>query len=196
MSSGKTRANHFPERGLMEQTINSVEPRSRRLFLAAMAASVGGFMHGGLLFAEPKSQAMQNLPAKPENMHRTAIHQEIIIQTNPHRIYDILLDAKQFAAMTGAPTTIDPKAGGSFTLFGGLIVGRNVELIPDQLVVQAWRPTHWSPGVYSIAKFALKQQDAATLITFDHTGFPEGEFDHLEWGWNNHYWEPMKKYVA
>ena len=153
-------------------------------------------MRAGSLLAEPRLQNMQNVPAKPENMHRTALHQEINIKANPHRIYDILLDAKKFTALTGAAATIDAKAGGGFSLFGGLIVGRNVELVPDQLIVQAWRPTHWSPGVYSMAKFALKPEGVATLVTLDHTGFPEGEFDHLEWGWNNHYWEPLKKFVS
>jgi len=148
------------------------------------------------MLAESRLQNMQNVPPKPENVHRTALHQEISINATPHRIYDILLDAKEFAAFTGAPATIDPKEGGSFSMFGGLIVGRNVELVPDQMIVQAWRPTHWSPGVYSMAKFALKPQGSTTLVILDHTGFPEGEYDHLEWGWNNHYWEPLKKFVA
>ena len=199
MSAEENVSNTVSERGLMEQTAqtnNSGEPRSRRIFIAGMAASFGGMISGGSLLAEPIMQNMQNVPAKPENMHRTAIHQEVIIKASPLRIYDILLDSKKFAAMTGAPATIDPKVGGSFTMFGGLIVGRNIELVPGRLVVQAWRPTHWSAGVYSIAKFALAPKDASTLITFDHTGFPEGEYDHLEWGWNNHYWESLKKYVA
>ena len=81
-------------------------------------------------------------------------------------------------------------------MFGGLIVGRNVELVVNERVVQAWRPTHWSPGVYSVAKFDLKQTGAMTEVSLDHTGFPEGEFDHLDWGWTNHYWEPLKKFFA
>jgi hypothetical protein len=34
-----------------------------------------------------------------------------------------------------------------------------------------------------------------TLITFDHTGFPATERDHLASGWYANYWEPMKKYL-
>ena len=33
---------------------------------------------------------------------------------------------------SGMPAEIDPKAGGAFTLFGGMIVGRNIELITNQ----------------------------------------------------------------
>jgi activator of HSP90 ATPase len=94
------------------------------------------------------------------------------------------------------PAEIDPKAGGAFTTFGGQIEGRTVELVANQRVVQAWRPTHWDPGVYSIVRFELKPQGAGAIVVLDHTGFPEGDFDHLTWGWNAHYWEPLKKFFA
>lgn len=81
-------------------------------------------------------------------------------------------------------------------MFAGLIVGRNIELVPGARVVQAWRPGHWNPGVYSIARFELTPKGSGTTITFDHTGFPEGEFDNLLSGWNGHYWEPLAKYLT
>lgn len=81
-------------------------------------------------------------------------------------------------------------------MFGGQIVGRNVELVPFQRIVQAWRPTHWSPGVYSIAKFSFTPKvSSVTMVVLDHTGLPEGEFDSLDWGWHNHYWEPLKRFL-
>jgi activator of HSP90 ATPase len=59
--------------------------------------------------------------------------------------------------------------------------------------VQAWRPASWEPGVYSVVRFELKPQNSETAIILDHTGFPEGDFKHLEWGWLHHYWEPLKE---
>jgi activator of HSP90 ATPase len=94
------------------------------------------------------------------------------------------------------PATIDPSPGGAFNTFGGLVEGRNVELIPNRRIVQAWRPTHWDPGVYSIVHFELKAASSGTALVLDHTGFPEGEFDHLDPGWNMRYWDPLKKYLA
>jgi activator of HSP90 ATPase len=106
------------------------------------------------------------------------------------------MEAKEFAALTGMPASIDPRPGGSFSTFGGLIEGRNVELIAARRIVQAWRPTHWDAGVYSIVHFELKPTDSGTLVVLDHTGFPEGEFDHLDAGWPIRYWNPLKKYFA
>ncbi|MGC2769372.1 MAG: SRPBCC domain-containing protein [Candidatus Acidiferrum sp.] len=94
------------------------------------------------------------------------------------------------------PADIDPKAGGAFSMFGGLIVGRNVELLPNKRIVQAWRPSHWDPGVYSIVRFQLKPQGSGTKVVLDHIGFPQGDYDHLEAGWRAHYSDGLAKYLA
>jgi activator of HSP90 ATPase len=152
----------------------------------------------GSLASAPSAitQEMQEKPESTANRKRTSLHEDIDLKSDPQRIYTVLLDAKQFAAFTGAPAQIDPKPGGEFSLFGGQIVGRNLELVSNQRIVQGWRPTHWSPGVYSIVEFELKPHTSGTTVALDHKGFPEGDFDHLEWGWHAHYWEPLKKFLA
>jgi activator of HSP90 ATPase len=126
----------------------------------------------------------------------TYLHQEIDAKATAQRIYEALLDSKQFAAFTGMPAEIESKVGGALSMFGGLIMGRKVELIPNHRIVQAWRPASWEPGVYSIVKFELKGQASKTTVVLDHTGFPEGDFRHLDSGWYVRYWEPLKKFLA
>jgi activator of HSP90 ATPase len=162
----------------------------------AIAMVFCGLALGYRSLAENPLQTMQEVPANPANKTRTSLHEDIELKSTPQRIYEALLDAKQFATFSGMPATIDPKAGGAFSMFGGQIVGRTIELVPDQRIVQAWRPTHWDPGIYSIVEFQLKPQSSGTLVALDHKGFPEGDFDHLEWGWHAHYWEPLKKFFA
>lgn len=127
----------------------------------------------------------------------TTIHQEVIFKASPSRIYEVLTNAEQFSAATGgAPAEISPEVGGTFSCFGGYIVGRNVELVPNQRIVQAWRPSRWEEGVYSIVKFELKEQGSETLLIFDHTGIPEGQNEHLAPGWKDNYWTALEKYLA
>jgi activator of HSP90 ATPase len=168
---------------------------TRRQAIAGVAIAFGALAAGSKLWAKTQQQ-MQEAPSTGANHARTSLHQEVDFKASPQRIYEVLLDSKQFAACTGMPADIDPKAGGALSMFGGLIVGRNVELLPNQRIVQAWRPTHWNPGVYSIVRFELKPKSAETTIALDHTGFPEGEFDHLDPGWKLRYWDPLKKYLA
>jgi activator of HSP90 ATPase len=96
---------------------------------------------------------------------------------------------KNVVKIVGAP-------GGEFSLFGGYITGRNIELVPSERVVQAWRAQSWGVGIYSVARFELVEQGAGTKIIFDHTGFPVGQAEHLAQGWRANYWEPIAKVLA
>jgi activator of HSP90 ATPase len=183
----------------MSDKKNSAAPActpTRRQLITGIAITLGGLSARSAIWGKTQEPAMKEMPSTGANRTRTSLHQETALEAGPQRVYEVLLDSKQFAACTGMPAEIDPKAGGAFSMFGGQIVGRNVELIGNQRIVQAWRPAHWDPGVYSIVRFELKPQGSGTMLVLDHTGFPEGEFDHLSWGWQNHYFEPLKKFLA
>jgi activator of HSP90 ATPase len=173
--------------------------RTRREAMAGAALVLGGL---GLIGGSTRVWA-----ADAEEISRTAeaIHQEPMFKASRKRVYEALTDSKQFdkiMQLSGAmqsmhlgdkPAEISKEAGGAFALFGGYITGRNIELVPSERVVQAWRAGNWAPGVYSIAKFELVEQGSGTKIVFDHTGFPNGDAEHLASGWKSNYWEPMGK---
>jgi uncharacterized protein YndB with AHSA1/START domain len=152
----------------------------------------------------------QAAPSPPNNevSHTCdAIHQEVVFKASRKRVYEALTDPRQFhqvvllsaegkAMATNVPTQISREAGGSFSLFGDHILGRHVELVPNELLVQAWRVADWNPGVYSIVRFQLTEQGATTRLVFDHTAFPPGQGQHLADGWREHYWEPLVKFLA
>jgi activator of HSP90 ATPase len=139
-----------------------------------------------------------------------AIHQEPVFKASRKRVYEALTDANQFAkvvelsaAMKGGGMKLGTKVaeigrepGAAFTLFGGYITGRQVELVPNERIVQVWRAGSWDPGSYSIARFVLVEQGAETKIKFDHTGFPKGQAEHLAEGWRGNYWEPLAKVLG
>jgi len=181
-----------------ESTTLQTRPHAmaRRRLLANAAILLGGLAVTAKASQTGQQPAMKEPPNNPANQKLTALHQEISLNATPQRIYEILLDSKQFAAFSGMPAEIDPRAGGTFFMFAKMIEGRNIELIENQRIVQAWRPAHWDAGIYSIARFDLKPQGSGVLVVLDHSGFPEGDYDHLLFGWNSHYWEPLKKYLV
>lgn len=125
------------------------------------------------------------------------IHQEITFNTNAQRIYDVLTNAVQFSAFTELPAEIDATTSGQFSCFDGMITGQTIEMIPNKRLVQAWRVANWEPGDYSIVKFQFEEMtDTETKLIFDHKGFPKEHRDHLEQGWHNKYWTPLKKYLT
>ena len=174
---------------------------SRRQIILGAAGVVSG------LVARPLTAAAGG--AEEITHTSEAIHQEVVFSASPKRVYETLLDAKEFdkvvklsAALqsgmvpAGKPTEISRDAGGAFSLFGGYVTGRHIESLPGERIVQAWRAGSWDPGVYSIAKFAFSPQGTGTKLVFDHTGFPQGAAQHLAEGWRGNYWEPLAKVLG
>jgi activator of HSP90 ATPase len=130
------------------------------------------------------------------------IHQSAYFKVRPAEIYNILLSSSAFSActkksfdmFTASSAKIDSVTGGVFSLFDGHIIGRILELVPGQRIVEAWRVVDWPAGVYSIARFDLSTEGAGTRLTFEHIGFPEGLKEHLALGWQQHYWDAMTRY--
>ena len=174
---------------------------TRRQVIARFALGLGtSAMIGVIARAEVEEEISRTMES---------IHQEVQFNTAPERLYAALTDAKEFqravllsdAVKTGLvkarqTATISASLGGEFALFGGYITGRQIELIPGDRIVQAWRTASWAAGTYSIARFSLAKQGSGTLLTFDHTGFPKGEAEHLAQGWKINYWQPLAKILT
>lgn len=130
----------------------------------------------------------------------TVIHKEAFLNASPQRVYEALLDAKQFSAFSGAPAEIDRQEGAAFSCFGAFISGRLIELVPNRRIVQAWRVKMWPEGVYSIVTFELRADGSGTRLTLVHKGFPDEMRAHLngdtpDGGWNRQYLEPLERYL-
>src|SRR5437773_1330406 len=111
---------------------------SRRQIIAGVAVSLGGL-----------ALVPSIVRAEGEEISRAAesIHQEPSFKASRNTVYDALTNTAQFdkvihlsAAMQSgislgtAPTNISPQVGGTFTIFGGHIVGRHIELVPNERI--------------------------------------------------------------
>jgi activator of HSP90 ATPase len=129
------------------------------------------------------------------------IHQEAIINADPQAVYDVLTDGQKFATATGMPAQLSDREGETFTLFDGRIEGRQIELVPGQRIVQAWRfgaahPSCWDAGVYSVVRFTLSGQKGGTHFVIDHTGVPPQWHEHISGGYPTFYQQPLERYFA
>lgn len=188
------------------ETESMSDQATRRQALAGMAAAVGALALG----ARSAAAAAGGRAGGDEiSRDQEAIHHEVVFKANRKRVFELLTETKEFdkvvqasgvmksgAPLGNAPTSVSKEAGGAFTAFGGHITGRQIELVANERLVQAWRAASWEAGAYSIARFTLVEQGGATRLVFDHVGFPKGEADHLAAGWKAHYWEPMAKVIG
>jgi activator of HSP90 ATPase len=182
---------------------NAISRRSLALTLAALPL--------GLVSAAETPAAPKDISSAADGLSYTAeaIHQEVMLEASPQRVYQALTRTQDFdmitrlsdgaallAAAGAKPTAISTEIGGAFTLFGGYITGRHLEMLPNERLVQAWRAGSWKAGGFSIAAFYLTIEGGKTRLKFEHRGFPNGNGVSLAQGWHSHYWEPLAKYLA
>lgn len=120
------------------------------------------------------------------------IRQRVTFKAAPHAVYEALMDSRKHAKFTNGGAKISRKVGGEIMAFDGYITGRNLELVPDQKIVQAWHASEWDEGHMSKVTFKLSPVAAVTRLNFTHSNVPDKFVEDIRQGWIDNYWEPMK----
>ena len=123
--------------------------------------------------------------------------QSVFLQVNPEKAYQDWLDSAAHSAFTGSPAEIDPVIGGEFFAWEGYIWGKTQELTEGKRIRQTWRTNEFpddSPD--SILEILFEPDGEGTRLTLIHTAIPENQADEYEKGWEEFYFEPMRKYYG
>jgi hypothetical protein len=97
--------------------------------------------------------------------------------------------------MTGAKATSQARVGGKFTAWDGYIFGQHLELVPDCRIVQSWRTTEFPEDCPdSRLQVDFVPQADGTRLTLIQTDLPAGEAERYQVGWQQFYFEPIKRY--
>ncbi|MFZ1081972.1 MAG: SRPBCC domain-containing protein [Candidatus Kryptoniota bacterium] len=121
----------------------------------------------------------------------------VTLPASPKQVYDAWLSSKEHSAFTGEKATGNAKMGSKFTAFGDYIEGKNIELKPHKLIVQAWRTTEFpADSGDSKLKLTLEEVKGGTTLTLAQSNIPKGQGSRYKDGWKEHYFEKMKKYFS
>jgi activator of HSP90 ATPase len=121
-----------------------------------------------------------------------SIRQSVLFKATPHDVYEALMDSGRHAEFTGDEAAISRVVGGPIMAYGGYITGRNLELIPDEKIVQIWRASDWPAEQQSTVTFTMSVEEGGTRLTFVQEGVPDEQRADIEQGWIDYYWTPMK----
>jgi len=109
-------------------------------------------------------------------------------------LYEAWLDSKIHTKMTGAKAVCSSKVNGSFTAWDGYISGKNLSLVPNKKIVQAWRTTDFSENDdNSELTLEFEQESGGCFLVLTHKNIPDNQPDYKK-GWVNYYFSPMKKF--
>ncbi|MEO6000274.1 MAG: SRPBCC domain-containing protein [Chitinophagaceae bacterium] len=130
-------------------------------------------------------------------MSKTIVQDVVFKNTTPKDLYDLYMDSNKHSVATGAPAEIAEKEGGTYSAHGGYISGKNLQLIPNKLIVQSWRAQSWSSqDIDSTFIIFLEPQGDDVLLHAIHANVPDNAAGDLDKGWHKMYWEPWKLYLA
>jgi activator of HSP90 ATPase len=116
------------------------------------------------------------------------------IKATAKQIYKSWLSTQGHTKMTGGVAFVSDKVGDNFTAWNDYIKGKNLVLEPYYRIVQSWRSINFEDHEPdSQIEVLLKENGDETILTLKHTKLPESG-EHYIKGWDEHYFEPMKKY--
>jgi len=124
------------------------------------------------------------------------IEQSVVLPASAAKLYAAYLDSREHSRFTGAPAKVSGKVGGKFTAFGGQLAGRNLLLVPNRMIVQAWRATHWPrTDADSILILRFSAVGGGGRIDLVHVNVPGHDHKGVTDGWSSYYWVPWKAYL-
>jgi activator of HSP90 ATPase len=124
------------------------------------------------------------------------IHSVGTFPASPKLLFDIFMTSRLHAAATGAPGTISPKVGGSFSLFGGALKGKTIHLVKNKLVVQTWRSSAFkSTDPDSILVIRFSGDAKRGRMELVHVNVPDHDAKGVTDGWRSYYWNNWAQYL-
>jgi len=126
----------------------------------------------------------------------TPIVQSVTFKASPEELFAIFSDSKKHSAATGAKASVSAKPGARWTAHGGMILGKNLVVVPGRMIVQAWRAAHWKiSDLDSILMMTFSDAPGGGKIDLVHAGVPEHDHQGVSKGWPQYYWKPWRAYL-
>ena len=116
-------------------------------------------------------------------------------KVTPADLYELFMDSEKHSAATGGPAKISRKVGEKWSAFDGMIVGKNLALVPNRMIVQTWRSTAWKEAdLDSILVVCFEKYYTGAAVHLTHVRVPPYDRKGVTQGWVNYYWKPWKEY--
>ncbi len=114
------------------------------------------------------------------------------IKATPAEVYNALTNPFAIELWTGEEAVMSTNAGEEFSLFGGDIVGRNLQFEPDRKITQEWY--FGDQEIPSIATITLSPEKFITKIELLHTNIPDEAYEDISQGWDDSYFASLKDF--
>ncbi|HEY5601223.1 MAG TPA: SRPBCC domain-containing protein [Patescibacteria group bacterium] len=121
------------------------------------------------------------------------IEQTYTINAPLEKVWQALIDPIEIDAWGAGPAKMADQEDFEFSLWGGDIWGKNVEVEAPNKLVQDWYGGNWEKP--SKVTFSLSEVNGVTEVGLLHENVPDEEDGDIETGWSDYYFGEIKKYL-
>ena len=112
------------------------------------------------------------------------------LSASPADIYNALTNPTMIEIWTGEPAVMSTDIESEFSLWDGEIVGRNIEFVTDQKIVQSW---YFGEDVESIVTIKLHLDKQGTNVEVHQTNIPDEAYENITEGWESDYFASLSE---
>ena len=112
------------------------------------------------------------------------------LDASPADLYNAFTNPLMIEIWTGEPAVMSTEPGSEFSLWDGEIVGRNIEFVPDQKIVQHW---YFGDDVESEVTIKFHPEGKGSNVEVLQTNIPDEAFDNMVEGWESDYFASLRE---
>ena len=112
-----------------------------------------------------------------------------LIPAPPDEVYMALTNPFTLELWTGEKAEMSTEPGSEFSLWEGSIVGKNIEFLQDQKLVQQWYFGEQEEA--SIVTIKLHAHKKGTSVELNHTNIPDESYEDFASGWDDSYFAAL-----
>lgn len=117
-----------------------------------------------------------------------------ILKAEPEIVYQALTQPGTIRLWSGFPAEMSTEPGSEFSLFGGDIVGQNIEFEPNRKIVQKWYFGEQEED--SIVTIILHPHKKGTSVELRHTNIPDEVYDEFVNGWDEMFFGELQDFYG
>jgi activator of HSP90 ATPase len=126
-----------------------------------------------------------------------AIQQFVKVNATPHAHDEMFINSNKYSATIGGAARIRRKPGGTFSAWNGMLCGKNLLLVPNRMIVQAWRSCNFPSGAPdSVLILSFTKEGKGTRVDLVHVNVPPEDHQGVSLGWPQYYWKPWRQFLA